>query len=182
MTLSELKQKLTKSIEFLKSELSQVRTGRASPALIEEVTVEAYDTKMTIKELGTISVPDTQNLVVSPWDKTLLKAISKGIREAGLGLNPIDEPDKVRVPIPALTEERRLELTKLVSSKVEECKNALRNVRQDAMKDIDHEFSEKKISEDDKFTLKEEVEKVVKDFITQADQMGETKKKELLVI
>jgi len=182
MNAAELKLKLSKSIEFLKSELSQVRTGRASPSLIEDVLVEAYDSKMTVKELGTILVSDPQNLVVSPWDKTLLKSIAKGIRESGLGLNPVDEPDRVRIPIPTLTEERRLELTKLVSIKVEECKNSLRSTRQDAMKDIDKEFADKKIGEDDKFSMKEEVEKTVKNFVEQADELSEAKKKELLAI
>jgi len=182
MTNQELKQKLSKSIEFLRSELSQIRTGRASPSLVEEVVVDAYDSKMTVKELGTITVPDPQNLVISPWDKTLLKPIAKGIRESGLGLNPVEEPDRVRIPIPSLNEERRLELTRIVSSKVEECKNALRSVRQEAMKDIDKEFTDKKIGEDDKFTMKEETEKIVKGFVEQADQMGEDKKTELLVI
>lgn len=182
MNISELKIKLSKSIDFLKSELSQIRTGRASPSLIEAVLVDAYDSKMSIKELGTITVMDSQNLVVSPWDKALLKPIAKAVRESGLGLNPIDEPDRVRIPVPALTEERRTELSKMVSVKVEECKNSLRNVRQDAMKDIDKDFADKNISEDEKFSQKEEVEKTIKGFVEQADELGETKKKELLAI
>jgi ribosome recycling factor len=182
MNISELKLRLSKSTEFLKSELSQVRTGRASPSLIESVFVDAYDSKMSIRELGTITVMDSQNLVVSPWDKSLLKAISKAIRESGLGLNPIDEPDRVRIPIPALTEERRTELARIVSGKVEECKNSLRNVRQDAMKYIDKEFADKNISEDEKFSQKEEVEKTVKTVIEQADELGEAKKKEISAI
>jgi ribosome recycling factor len=182
MNILELKLKLSKSIEFLRSELSQIRTGRASPSLIESVFVDAYDSKMSIKELGTITVMDSQNLVVSPWDKSLLKPIAKAVRESSLGLNPIDEPDRVRIPIPALTEERRAELARIVSGKVEECKNSLRNIRQDAMKYIDKEFADKNISEDEKFFQKEEVEKTTKTFIEQADEHGESKKKELLAI
>lgn len=182
MNTFELKNKLSKSIEFLKSELSQIRTGRASPSLIEAVLVDAYDTKMSVKELGTITVIDSQNLTIAPWDKSLLKAISKAVRESGLGLNPVDEPDKVRVPVPALTEERRLDLSKLVSAKVEECKNSLRNVRQEAMKDIDKEFADKKIGEDDKFSQKEETEKIIKNFIEEAEEHGKVKKEEILEI
>jgi ribosome recycling factor len=182
MNTPELKLKLSKSIEFLKSELSQIRTGRASPSLIESVFVDAYDSKMSVKELGTITVMDSQNLVVSPWDKSLLKPVAKAIRESGLGLNPIDEPDRIRIPIPALTEDRRAELARIVSVKIEECKNSLRNVRQDAMKYIEKEFADKNISEDEKFSQKEEVEKTIKTFIEQADELGEAKKKELLVI
>jgi ribosome recycling factor len=141
------------------------KNGKASPSLIESVLVDAYDSKMSIRELGTITVMDSQNLAVSPWDKSILKAIAKAIRESGLGLNPIDEPDRVRVPVPALTEERRTELARIVSGKIEECKNSLRNVRQDAMKYIDKDFADKNISEDEKFTQKEEVEKTIKTFI-----------------
>jgi ribosome recycling factor len=182
MNTSELKTKLSKSIEFLKQELAQVRTGRATPTLIEAIQVDAYDSKMSIKELGTISLLDTQNLLVTPWDKSLIKPIAKAIRESGSGLNPIDEPDRVRVPVPSLNEERRNELTKLVATKVEECKNTLRNVRQDTMKMIDKEFTEKTISEDEKFTQREEVEKIVKSYVEEADSFGEIKKKELLEI
>jgi ribosome recycling factor len=182
MNIQELKTKLSKSIDFLKTELSQVRTGRASPSLIEAVLVDAYDSKMSIKELGTIIVMDSQNLAVAPWDKSLLKAIAKAIRESDLGLNPVDESDRVRVPVPSLNEERRVELTKMVSGKVEECKSSLRNVRQDVMKNIDKEFTDKEIGEDVKFTQKEEVEKIVKSFVEQADELGETKRKELLAI
>ena len=182
MNTSELKSKLLKSLDFLKLELNQIRTGRATPALIEEVAVEAYGARMTLKELGAITLLDNQNLLVSPWDKNLLGTISKAIREAGLGLNPVEESDKLRVPIPALTEERRKEFAKMVSGKVEDCKNAMRASRQDIMKDIEKEFTDKKIGEDDKFRNKEEVEKIVKDFISQADDLGENKKQELLTI
>lgn len=182
MTQSELKSKLEKSIEFLKTELSQVRTGRASPALLESIQVDAYGTKMHVKEVGSISLLDPQNLVVIPWDKGLLGAIANAIRDSDLKLNPVPEPDRLRVPIPALNEERRKELSKVVNTKVEEAKNAMRSVRQDAMKDIDKEFTDKKIGEDEKFTLKDEVEKIVKEFVTNADTLGEAKRNDLMQI
>src|SRR3990170_3626833 len=112
MTKPELKSKLEKSMEILQDELSRIRTGRASPSLSESVKVNAYDTKMTIKELGSITVLDPQNLAVSPWDKNLVNEIAKGIREADLNLNPAVDGDLVRVPVPDLTEERRRELAK----------------------------------------------------------------------
>jgi ribosome recycling factor len=182
MNTTELKSKLTKSTEFLRSELSQIRTGRASPSLLEEIAVDAYGTKMSIRELASISLLDTQNLAVVPWDKGLLKSISKAIRENNLNLNPVDEAERVRVPVPALTEERRKELAKVVSVKVEDCKNAIRNTRQDAMKDIEASFASKEIGEDDKFRQKEDVEKIVKTFVDQCDEMGESKKDELMTI
>ncbi|OGC70422.1 ribosome recycling factor [candidate division WWE3 bacterium RIFOXYC1_FULL_39_7] len=182
MTIAEFKSRLNKSLDFLVSELSQIRTGRANPALIENVSVEAYGSKMSLKELGSISLLDTQNLVVIPWDKSLIHAIAKAIRESDLKLNAIDDPDKVRVPIPSLTEERRIEFTKIVSTKVEECKNAMRNVRQEAMKDIDKSFADKEIGEDEKFREKEEIEKIMKEYLADVDEHGESKKEDLLKI
>ena len=182
MNTADLRAKLSKSLDFLKSELNQLRTGRPSPSLIENIQVEAYDTKMTVKELGTISVLDSQNLAVSVWDKSLLKVIAGAIRESELKLNPVVDGDVVRVPLPALTEERRKDLVKLVSSKVEETKNAIRSIRQDFMKEIDRAFTDKEMGEDEKFTSKEEVEKVVKEFVEESDELGENKKEEILKV
>jgi ribosome recycling factor len=182
MVSTEYKNKLDKALDFLKLELTQVRTGRASPSLLEEVEVEAYGSTMKVKELGSISLLDAQNLLVLPWDKSLLKSISKAIRESDLKLNPIDDSDKIRVPVPALTEERRKELAKLVSQKVEDSKNVARNIRQDIMKDIDKQFADKEIGEDEKFRFKEDTEKVIKEYVTKIDELGEDKKADLLKI
>lgn len=182
MSQTEIKVKLEKSLEFFRLELSQIRTGRANPSLIENIDVDAYGTKMKLKELGSISLLDNQNLVVMAWDKGLLGAIAGAITESELKLNPIPEQDRVRVPIPALTEERRKEFTKIVSTKAEETKNAMRSIRQDAMKDVDKEFTDKKIGEDDKFRLKEEIEKIVKDYVSKVDEFAETKKSDLMTI
>lgn len=183
MNISDLKSKLGKSVEFLKSELSQIRTGRVSPALIADIQVEAYSgSVMTIKEIGSITVMDPHNLAVTPWDKSTMDAVINGVRNSNLGLGAAKEADRVRVTVPALTEERRKEFTKDVSEKVEICKNSMRNIRQDAMKDIEKEFTEKLIGEDEKFKQKEEVEKTVKDFTDQADKLGTDKKEELMTI
>ena len=182
MNTTELKSKLTKSAEFLQTELSQIRTGRANTSLIEDLKVDAYGTLMSLKELGSITVQDAQNIIVSPWDKGMLGAISKAIRESDLNLNPSDDAERVRVPIPALTEERRKELTKLVSTKLEEAKNSMRNIRQEAMKDIDKAFSDKAISEDEKFTQREEVEEICKEFISQVESSADSKKDELMTV
>ena len=182
MTISDLKSKLEKSLEFFKSELSQIRTGRATPTLIENIEVDAYDSKMKLKELGSISMLDNQNLAVTAWDRGLHGAIANAIRESDLKLNPVTEPDRVRVPVPALTEERRKEFAKIVSIKTEETKNVMRNVRQEAMKDIDKEFSDKNMGEDEKFTQKEEVEKIVKEHVTKTDELAEAKKTDLMTV
>lgn len=180
MTQSELKSKLEKSIEFLQGELSKVRTGRASPALLESILVNAYGTKMAVREVGSIAVADPQNLVISPWDKNLCDEVAKAIRESDLNLNPSVDGNVVRVPIPALTEERRQELAKMVTAKVEEVKNSIRNIRQDAMKDIDDSFTKKEIGEDEKFKTKEDYEELIKEFTDKASEMGESKKEDLL--
>ena len=180
MTITELKSKLSKTLEHLQQEMSQIRTGRASPTLLENILVEAYGTKMTLKELGSISVIDPQNLGVQIWDKSLQGDIVGAIRDSDLKVNPVIDGSIIRVPIPALTEDRRKEFVKIVSGKVEETKNATRNIRQEAMKDIERGFTDKVFGEDEKFSQKETVEQAVKDFVSQVDELGEDKKADIL--
>lgn len=180
MTNSELKTRLSKTIDFLATEFSQIRTGRANPSLLEDVIVPAYESKMHLKELGTITLSDNQTIMVSPWDKSLLQAIAKAIRESEHKLNPFEAGDSLRVPIPPLTEERRVEMTKIVSHKVEDAKQAMRNIRQEAMKDIDRDFDAKELTEDDKFLMREEVDDLVKEYVSRAEEMGDKKNGELL--
>jgi ribosome recycling factor len=183
MNTFELKNRLTKSVEFLQSELKQIRTGRVSPALVSDISVEAYaGSSMTIKELGSIAVMDPSNLSITPWDKSTLDAIVNGVRNSGQGLSAIKEADRVRVNVPALTEERRIEFTKDVSEKVENCKNSIRSIRQEIMKEIEKDFSDKSISEDEKFKQKEDVEEIVRGFIKNADEVGDEKKNELMTV
>jgi ribosome recycling factor len=182
MNTIELKSKLKKSLEYLEQELSHVRTGRASPALLENILVEAYGAKMTVKELGSIAVLDSQNLVVSAWDKTTMPAIVSAIENSDMKVNAVIDGSNIRVPIPSLTEERRKEFVKVVATILEEVKNSMRGTRQEAMKDIDREFTEKTITEDEKFSNREEAEKVVKEYVTQADDLGEAKKVDLMKI
>ncbi len=182
MTQTELKSRLNKALEFLQSELVSIRAGRANTSILENLSVSAYGAMMTMKELGSITVLDSQNLVISPWDKGLVQSIVKAIRESDLNLNPTDDGNVVRVPIPALTEERRVELTKLAAKKAEDTKQTIRGIRQDAMKEIDKDFTDKKLGEDEKFTLKEEVEDTVKEFANKIDDLLEAKKKDLMTI
>ncbi len=182
MTISELKTKLNNSLDYLKSELVQVRTGRVTPALLDVVKINAYGADMTIREVGSISVIDGQTLQVAPWDKSLLETIRTAIQKSELGLNPSIINDNVIVPIPTLTEERRKEFTRLVAVKVEEVKSSMRNTRQEAMKAIDADFEAKKFGEDEKFTKRDEVEDIVKEFVAQAEELGDKKKKELLTV
>lgn len=182
MTISELKSKLARSTEFLQSELSQIRTGRANPSLLEDVEVEAYESNMTLKELGSITLADAQTIMVTLWDKNLLSVAAKAIRESDLQLNPVEVGGNLKIPVPPLTEERRKELSRLVNQRVEECKQSIRNIRQDAMKDIDIEFDNKEISEDEKFVQKDQVEDIVKEHVDEAEHMGEKKSEELMTV
>lgn len=180
MNKSEIKRQLNDSIEFFKSELSKIRTGRASSSLIEDITIEVYGSKMRLKELGSITVPEAQLIVVSPWDRSQIPAISKAINTSELNLNSSFDNERVRVPIPALSQERRAELAKIVSTKLEACKTTIRNLRNDVMKSIDKAFADKQISEDEKFQQKEEADKIIKEFTEQADLLAEEKRTSLV--
>lgn len=182
MTKSELIKKLDIALDFFKTDISQVRTGRANPVVIEELTVEVYGSKMKVKELGTISVPEPQLIVVSPWDKSVLQIIDKAIRESDLKLNPVTADGVIRVPIPPLSQERREEFAKMVSTKMELARQTIRNIRQEAIKDIEKSFSDKAIGEDEKFTQKEEVERLVKDITTEVGELGDAKREDILAI
>ncbi len=182
MTKFELIKKLDIALDFFKTDISQVRTGRANPVVIEELTVEVYGSKMKVKELGTISVPEPQLIVVSPWDKSVLQIIDKAIRESDLKLNPVTADGVIRIPIPPLSQERREEFAKMVSTKMELARQTIRNIRQEAIKDIEKSFSDKVIGEDEKFTQKEEVERLVKDITTEVGELGEAKREDILAI
>ena len=182
MLFKELNQKLILSLEFFVGELTKIRTGRASAALVENIEIDAYGSRMKIKEVGSISVPEPQTILIAPWDKSLLKEIEKALRESSLGVNPIVGGDSVKMPIPALTEDRRKDMVKVIGAKLEDCKNSMRSIRQDAMKQVDKAFGDKEIGEDDKFNQKEEVEEIVKDYVKRAEVLSDKKKEEILQI
>lgn len=182
MTKNELIKKLDSAVEFFKTDISQVRTGRASPTLIEDMGIEAYGTVMKVKELATISVPEPQLIVVSPWDKSVLALIDKAIRNSDLKLNPVSADGVLRIPIPPLSEERREEFAKVINTKMEQARQSMRNIRQDAIKYVDKLFTDKEIGEDEKFAQKEEVEKIVKDKISEVTEIGESKRQAILEI
>ena len=178
----EIKKDLNSISEFFKQELSKIRTGRATTSLIEDVEVEVYGSKMKVKELGSMTIPEPQQILVTPWDKSLIPVISKAINSTDLGLNSSYDQDKVRVPIPPLSQERRNDLAKGVSAKLETAKTSVRDLRNKLNKEIDIDFSEKKISEDDKFKLKAEVDKIIKEFSQEIEKLAEEKKESILSI
>lgn len=170
------KSKLEEKIKYLKDEMAKIRTGRASPALLEQVKVDAYDSQMSIKELGSITVSDAKTLVISVWNKDLIENVSKAISASDLGLNPTIDGGVIRVPVPSLTEERREEMTHLVTEKVEEIKNSIRNVRQEFIKEVEADFKNKEIGEDEKFRQIDIIEETIKEYTQEAVEIGDNKK------
>lgn len=181
MDLNQFKIDIAKCVEHVKEDLSQIRTGRATPELVEEVMVNAYESQSPIKNLASISSIDAKTLNIQPWDKSILENISKGITAANLGFSPIMEGDRVIVKIPNLTEERRQEYVKIMKERIEDGRIAVRQVRQKFMQSIDEE-QKGGFSEDEADRLRGEGEKVVKDANEEIEALRESKEKELLTI
>ncbi len=180
--LAEVQQRMDKSVEVLQEDLLGIRTGRASPALVEKLPVEYYGTLTPLNQVAGIAVPEPRLLVIRPWDPAALPAIERAILKSDLGLTPINDGKLIRLNIPRLTEERRRELVKLVAKRVEEARVAIRNLRRDALKDLQEFEKEKMISEDDFFHGKEEVQKLTDEFIARIDEIGRRKEEEVMEI
>lgn len=180
--LANLKSRLETALVSVKKDLSTVRTGRAKPSLVEEVKVEAYGGIMEIRELATITAPDPTLIVVAPWDKSLVGPIANGIRKAELNINPVVDGDSVKVAIPALTQERREELVKIVHQKLENGKVMLRQIRTEIKEEIEAQEGESGISEDDIKNWLTSMQKTVDDFMSQLDEAGKEKEKELMTL
>lgn len=178
--LEEVRQRMLKSIEFLKSELAQIRTGRASPALLENLQIEAYGTKMKLQELAQIATPDPKQLLLSPWDKTILSDIARGIEAANLGFNPIIDEEVIRINIPPLTEERRKEFTKVAHQKAEMARVGIRSIRHDLLSELKRKKESGEISENDAERLEKRLQELVEEMIDEVDVLVEKKEKELL--
>lgn len=182
MDVDSFNKELDRCIDHLKEELAQIRTGRATPELIEPVKVEAYGTISPLKNLANISVADTKSLVVQPWDKSVVDMIAKGIENANLGLSVISEGDKVRVILPDLSEERRKDLVKVMKERVETARISVRNVRREQMKELDEMIKEGSIGEDDGKRQKEQVEKLVKERNELIEELRDNKEKDLMTV
>mgnify|MGYP000246034941 CR=1 FL=1 len=178
--LKELRSRMEKVIEHLKKELQGVRTGRAHPALVEDIKVEYYSTQTPISQLATISIPDARQILISPWDKTAIKSVEKAIQASQLGINPQVDGDNIRLVIPELTGERRVELSKLVRKYAEEARVAVRNIRREG-NDI-YKKMEKNgdISEDQMHDYIDDVQELTQEFIKKIDEISEMKEKEIL--
>lgn len=180
--LADIKRRMSSALDALKKEYTGLRTGRASTSLLETVTVEAYGSRMPLSQVGSISVPEPRLLTVTVWDNTMIKAVEKAIRDAGLGLNPQPDGNLVRVPIPELNEERRKELQKVAGKYAEAARVAIRNVRREGMDGIKKQEKDKAISEDQASTHSDEVQKATDDFIGQVDKLLADKEKDIMVV
>jgi ribosome recycling factor len=180
--LKEAEVKMKKSLEALHRELGTIRTGRASPALIERLTVEYYGTATPLNQLAGISVPEARLLQVTPWDKNSLGAIEKAIQKSELGINPTNDGKIIRIVVPAPTEQRRKELAKLVKHHVEETRVALRNVRREALTDLKDLENEKMITEDDHKRGSERVQQLTDRYIREAEEIGAAKESEVMEV
>ena len=177
--LDNHKEKFLQAVEHLKHEISALRTGRATPALVEDVAVEAYGTRQPLKAVASITVQDAKTIAVEPWDKSLTIAVEAGIRASQLGINPVNNGKVILLPLPELTQERRQELIKVLHQKLEAARVAIRQVREDIRTEIAQKEKDKEIGEDEKFRLQEELEKIVKEYNDKIKTVGEEKEKEI---
>jgi ribosome recycling factor len=178
----DLNRRMNGSIAALKGEFAGLRTGRATPALLDPVTVEAYGNPMPVTQLGTVSAPEPRLLTVQVWDKSMVKSVDKAIRDAGLGLNPQMDGQLLRIPIPELNEERRRDLAKLAHKYSEQARVAVRNVRRDGMEILKRLEKDHKISQDEHHTLGEELQKVTDAHIRDIDHALQAKEQEIMQV
>jgi ribosome recycling factor len=180
--LSRFKDRMDKAILALKEEYGGLRTGRASAGLVEPLTVEAYGSTMPLNAVGAISVPEPRMIVVSVWDKGLVVAVEKAIRNGGLGLNPIVDGQTLRIPVPALTEERRRDLAKLAGKYAEQQRIAVRNIRREAMEELKRLEKEGEISQDDQKRFETEVQTFTDQAVKRIDEALKTKEQEIMQV
>jgi ribosome recycling factor len=178
--LAETKRKMDKVLEAMARDLSRVRTGRASVALLEGIKVDCYGTSMPLSQVASLAAPESRLLTIQPWDTSVMGDIEKAILKSDLGLNPANDGKIIRLPIPALTTERRKELAKMVKKMEEEAKVALRNVRREANEDLKEMKKEKLLAEDDAHRGTEEVQKITDEYIKKAEAQGADKEKEIM--
>lgn len=176
-------QRMDGAFEHFAEELKKIRTGRAHPDMLNGVVVDAYGTKMPLNQVANITTPEPQQLLVTPFDPSNISAITGAIRDnQSLGFNPSDDGRVVRVPVPALTEERRRDMVKLLGEKVEECRIALRNVRQDGIKDAKRKKDAKELSEDDVRSVEKEFDKLMADYQAKIEQAFKAKEAEVMTV
>ncbi len=180
--LKDAEQRMVKSVDSLKLVLAKVRTGRASPALIQHLTVDYYGTQTPISQVANVTVQDARTLGIQPWEKPMVPLIEKAIMESDLGLNPVTAGEIIRIPLPPLTEERRKEMAKVVASEGEGGKVAIRNIRRDANSSVKDLLKEKEITEDDDKVAHDRIQKLTDSYIVVVDEVIADKEKEIMTV
>ena len=180
--LNIYEEKMSKTLEVLKREFSGLRTGRASVSLLDPIIVEAYGSKVPISQVSNVSVPEARLITVQVWDESQVASVENAIRNSDLGLNPMSEGNVIRIPIPELSEERRIEIVKIASKYSEDSKVVIRNIRRDAMEKIKNSEKNKEISKDESFQFSEDVQKITDKFIVLIDSLFQEKEKDILKV
>jgi len=181
-TISKKEPDFAKTVDHLKSELSTLRTGRASAALVENIEVDFYGARTPIMHMAQITIPEPRSIAIQPYDKSALKDVEKAIQASNLGINPVNDGIYIRLNIPQMTEERRKELVKIVGQMAEKARVSARNVREEIWKEIQTMAKDNKISEDEKISAKEDLQKVVDKYNDEIKKLSEAKEKEVLTI
>ncbi len=186
MTIAEIKnnceQRMHKTLEALRADLSKVRTGRAHAGLLDHITVDYYGSPMPINQVANVNLLDARTISVQPWEKKMVQAVEKAIRDSDLGLNPMTQGDLIRVPMPALTEERRRDLVKVVKQEGESAKVAVRNLRRDANQQVKDLVKAKQASEDEERRAQDDIQKTTDRFIADVDKMIAQKEAEIMAV
>jgi ribosome recycling factor len=186
MSLADVKksaqERMVKSIDTLKSDLAKVRTGRAHTGILDHIQVDYYGSPTALTQIANVTLIDARTIGVQPWEKKMLNAIEKAIRDSDLGLNPSSQGDMIRVPTPPLTEERRKEMVKLVKGEAEDAKIAVRNIRRDANEQLKKMVKDKTASEDEERRASDEIQKLTDKFVTDIDKLVAEKEKEVLTV
>jgi len=186
MTIGEIKkqatEKMAKSVDTLKHDLAKVRTGRAHPGILDSIRVDYYGTEMPINQVANVTLSDARTISIQPFEKKMAHVIEKAIRDSDLGVNPASSGDVIRVPMPALTEERRKELTKIVKHEGENAKVAVRNIRRDAIQHLKNLLKEGEVSEDEEKRAQDEVQKLTDKSIVDIDKLVAEKEKDLMAV
>ncbi len=178
--VQNLKERMVKAVEHLKKECLGVRTGRAHPALVEDIKVDYYGSMTPLKQMGSVTVPEPRQILISPWDKTSIKAIEKAIMASSLGVTPQSDGENIRINLPELTGERRVELTKLVKKYAEDARVAVRNVRREGNENFKKMEKDSQITEDDLHLYQKEIQDLTDEWIKNVEEVLEKKEKEIL--
>ena len=178
--IDKIKPEMDKAINFLEGELMNIRIGRASPCLIENIVIDCFGQKFQLKQLGAISLSGPRQLIVQPWDKSYIESIEKALGKSSLGINSVVDKDIIRINFPPLTEEFRKKLLRLLSEKYEEARKTIRRWREEAWREIQEGFREGKIREDDKFRAKDELQELINVYNKKIENLSEEKKREIM--